>query len=92
MTLSEDDFKDLCETTINKFLENYSSNRKFFNHDHLKRAKSIVPEYFQIQAPQEEISVKWPLDKNCVIVTGLSNEVKNKIQEITNYLDQVAPK
>ena len=92
MTLSEDDFKDLCETTINKFLENYSSNRKFFNRDHLKRAKSIVPEYFQIQAPQEEIFVKWPLDKSCVIVTGLSNAVESKIQEITNYLDQVAPR
>ena len=92
MTLSEDEFKVSCETTINKFLENYSSNRKFFNRDHLKRAKSIVPEFFQTRAPQEEISVKWPLDKSCVIVTGVSNAVESKIQEITNYLDQVAPR
>ena len=78
---------------MDQFLSGYSAEKKFFNRDHLLKAKSIIPaEFFKKQSSSDDLYVEWRLDQNRLLIVGPENNVKQKLREITEYLNEAVPR
>ena len=92
--MTEAKFRSKCRSEISKFLENYSSEKKYFNRDHLMKVVAIEPEFFKKRTAQENqvLFLEWHLDENKLRIAGLKVEVDAKLQNIIRYLDEAVPK
>ena len=91
MELTENDFKATCRKVVRKFLEEYTSDLKSFDRNHLNKLKQIHPEFFTKRTNEENrgLFVEWHLDKNRVRVAGLKKDVEAKLREIINFVNSV---
>ena len=92
--MSDDEFDEGCRSALTQFLDQYSSLKRNFNHDHLMKVVLKDKDYFKNRSPEEnqKLFVEWQVAKNRVRIAGIKDDVNAKFQEIREFLDNAVPK
>ena len=92
--LSHDEYNKTCKDILMKFLQDYATTKKYFNHELLMKAALKNPDFFKQRTSQENeaLYVLWQLDQNKVRITGPKKDLEAKVQEIDEYLNTAVPR